>query len=61
MIRDYNIADNANIQTHKLADGIVIEKALKINPPSGYFMVTNLYVDPVTKKLIVEYDDVPVM
>jgi hypothetical protein len=26
-------------------------------PPLGQFRVTNLYVDPATKKLTVEYDD----
>ena len=29
-------------------------------PPSGYFRVVNLYVDPVTGRLIVQYDDTPV-
>lgn len=29
-------------------------------PPVGQFKVTNFYVDAVTKKLVVEYDDTPV-
>lgn len=29
-------------------------------PPSGKYKVVNLYVDPVTGKLFVEYDDTPV-
>ncbi len=28
-------------------------------PPSGKCCVTNLYVDPETGKLVVEYDNVP--
>ena len=30
------------------------------SPPPGQLTVTNLYVDAVTKKLVVEYDDTPV-
>ena len=29
------------------------------NPPSGKYKVTNIYVDPVTGKLTVQYDDTP--
>ena len=29
------------------------------NPPSGKCRVLNLYVDPVTEKLIVKWDDTP--
>ena len=33
---------------------------LKSVPPSGKCKVTNIYVDPVTGKVIVDYDDTPV-
>lgn len=29
------------------------------SPPSGKCRVTNLYVDPATEKLVVEWDDTP--
>ena len=32
---------------------------LKSVPPKGYFRVTNIYVDPSTLKVVVEYDDTP--
>ncbi len=32
---------------------------IKSTPPSGYYRVTNLYVDPSTGKMIVKYDDTP--
>ena len=60
MIRNWNIADDADIESKKLRDGYVLSKALQIKPPLGAFRVTNLYVDPITKKLVVEYDDEPV-
>ena len=28
-------------------------------PPAGAFKVTNIYVDPVTRKTVVQYDDTP--
>ena len=30
---------------------------VKSIPPPGYYRVTELYVDPITGKLIVEYSD----
>jgi len=33
--------------------------AFTSSPPSGMCRVTNLYVDPATGKLVVEYDDTP--
>ena len=33
--------------------------ALISEPPPGKCRVTNLYVDPLTGRLVVEYDDVP--
>ena len=30
------------------------------SPPSGYCKVKNLYVDPGTGKVVVEYDDTPI-
>lgn len=32
---------------------------VKSIPPISFFLVTNIYVEPVTKKLIVEYNDTP--
>ena len=34
-------------------------KAISL-PPSGKCRVTNIYFDPVTSKLVVEYDDQPI-
>ena len=34
-------------------------KMVKSIPPSGKCRVTNIYVDPVTQKVIVDYDDTP--
>jgi len=34
-----------------------VEGGIASDPPVGYCFVTNLYVDPETGKLIVEYDD----
>lgn len=28
--------------------------------PSGKCRITNMYVDPITEKLVIEYDDIPV-
>ena len=35
--------------------------ALISNPPSGKCKVTNIYVDPVTGKTVIEYENVPVL
>ena len=35
-------------------------EVIESEPPSGKCKVTNLYVDPNTEKLVVEYDDQPV-
>ena len=34
-------------------------KSIISNPPTGYFKVTNLYVDPKTKRVTLEYDNTP--
>jgi len=31
------------------------------SPPSGYFKVTNIYVNPDNGKLVITYDDTPVL
>ena len=42
--------------------GTWIEKVgILSSPLSGKYRVTNLYVDPSTGKLVVEYDDTPVL
>ena len=38
---------------------IIFEKALKITVPDGAHKVTNLYVDPTSGKLLIEYEDTP--
>lgn len=35
------------------------EKEVKSEPPTGKYQVKNLYVDPATGKLVVEYEDTP--
>jgi hypothetical protein len=51
--------DGAILAQYTASDGELwpINSELKSKPPSGYYRVTNLYVDPATKKLVVEYDD----
>ena len=39
---------------------IVLESAVGFDPPDGTYKVTNIYVNPVTGKLTVEYDDTPI-
>lgn len=29
-------------------------------PPTGYFKVVNIYVNPLTGKLTIEYDNIPI-
>ena len=42
-------------------DGIeVVVAPLVSQPPSGKLKITNIYVDPVTEKVVVEYEDTPV-
>lgn len=41
------------------AEPLVVDGVIASQPPSGKYKVTNLYVDPVTGKLVVEYDDTP--
>ena len=38
---------------------IGVQPTLKSDPPTGKYKVINLYVDPATGKLIIEYDDIP--
>ena len=40
---------------HYILTNIPVESS----PPSGHLKVTNLYVDSVTKKLVVIYSDIP--
>lgn len=30
------------------------------NPPPGYFRITNMYINPQTGEVVVDYDDEPV-
>ncbi len=39
---------------------IQLDIEIPSNPPPGHFKVKNLYVDSVTRKLVVEYDNTPV-
>ena len=45
---------NVDVGTVQTADG------LAVNTPAGKCQVVNLYVDPSTGRLVVEYDDQPV-
>jgi len=45
---------NVDVGTVQTTDGLTVA------PPSGKCQVVNLYVDPSTGRLIVEYDDQPV-
>ena len=46
---------NVDVGTVQTTDG------LNVAPPTGKCQVTNLYVDPDTGRLVVEYDDTPVI
>ena len=39
---------------------ILPDDVLQSQPPSGKYVVTNLFFDPSTGKLTVEYDDTPI-
>ena len=39
---------------------IVLESAVGFDPPDGTYKVTNIYVNPATGKLTVEYEDTPI-
>ena len=39
---------------------VVVTNQVATNPPAGEYRVTNLYVNPDTGKLEVEFDDTPV-
>jgi len=39
---------------------IVLERATGFDPPDGTYKVTNIFVNPATGKLTVEYDDTPI-
>jgi len=45
---------NVDVGTVQTTDGLTVA------PPTGKYQVTNLYVDPDTGRLVVEYDDTPV-
>ena len=45
---------NVDVGTVHTTDG------LAVSPPTGKCRVVNMYVDPLTGRLIVEYDDQPV-
>ena len=50
--------EEASSPTVGLATQAALNTAVS-NPPSGKCKVTNLFVDPVTGKLVVEYDNTP--
>lgn len=52
--------DTVATLTMKISE-VIFEKALVIDVPEGAHKVTNLYVDPSSGKLIVEYEDTPVV
>jgi len=48
-----------NSQDESSIDYILKTRAIKSDPPTGSYKVTNLYVDPDSGKLVVEFDDIP--
>lgn len=46
-------------QDENSIDYILKNQAVKSDPPSGKYKVFNLYVDPDSGKLVVEFDDTP--
>lgn len=39
---------------------ILPEEVLQSQPPSGYYMVTNIAVNPISHRLWIQYDDTPI-
>lgn len=47
-------ADESGVELQTVAGG-----GIESSPPSGKYRVTNLFVDPATGRLTVQYDDTP--
>ena len=45
---------------YRYLGGQWVEQPIFSAPPSGKYKVTQLYVDPATNTLVIEYDDTPV-
>ena len=41
----------------KIIEYLIDSSPLFSNPPPGKFVVKNIYVDPVTGKAVIQYDD----
>jgi len=50
--------DDSAIET--TIDFLLKQRAIKSDPPSGKYRVLNLFVDPSSGKLTVQYDDTPI-
>ena len=48
-----------NGNTIELEISVVYKDTVKTDPPEGKYKVKNLFVDPSTGKLEVEYEDIP--
>ena len=63
-IRQIQMTAGGLVVKHIDKSGSLHETSIPIgigtNPPTGKYKVTNLWVDPLTGKLTVEYDDTPV-
>jgi hypothetical protein len=44
-----------------LSSQSVYSREITYNAPPGHFEIKNMYVDSVTNRLVVEYDDTPVL
>ena len=51
--------DTVSVLTQKVLKA-VLEEALLVRVPSGNCKIKSIYVDPVSGKLVAEYEDIPV-
>ena len=60
MIKKSGIPGTVKEETSTGKIAIKLEaKSIISDPPTGFFKVTNLYVDPKTKRVTLEYDNTP--
>lgn len=52
--------DSVAVLTMRITEVVTQSKTLHTAPPVGAYKVTNLFVDPLSGKLFVDYDDIPV-
>jgi len=51
--------DSVTQLTMRIAE-VVLQNALGTTPPVGSYKVTNMFVDPLSGKLFVEYENTPI-